>query len=216
VGTAIFPYLGDQLGLGRGVAASVATLRATVGRETPPPDTVLVRFRSGADKAAVLARISRDLGALPSISVAPPEQPVDLINFGRVEQLPLAVGSLLGLLALGTLAHLLVTSIRRRRGDLAVLKVLGFVPGQVRRTVVWQASTIAAVALAFGLPMGVVLGRLIWFLFAHQLGVVAGPTVPPVRLTAVVLGGLVVTGLVALGPAWRASRTRAGGTLRTA
>ena len=124
---------------------------------------------------------------------------MDLINFGRVEQLPLAVGSLLGVLALGTLAHLLVTSIRRRRVDLAVLKVLGFVPGQVRRTVVWQASTIAAVALAFGLPLGVVLGRLIWFLFAHQLGVVAAPTVPPLRLTAVVLGGLVVTGLVAIG-----------------
>ena len=216
VGTAIFPYLGDQLGLGRGVAASVATLKAAVGGATPPPDTMLVRFRSGADKAAALARINQELGALPSISVAPPERPVDLINFGQVEQLPLAVGSMLGSLALGTLAHLLVTSIRRRRSDFAVLKVLGFVPGQVRRTVVWQASTIAAVALAFGLPLGVVLGRLIWFLFADQLGVVAGPTVPPVRLTALVLGGLVVTGLLALGPAWKASRTRAGGTLRSA
>ena len=39
---------------------------------------------------------------------------------------------------------------------------------------------------------------------------------PPVRLTAVVLGGLVVTGLVALGAAWKASRIRAGVTLRSA
>jgi MacB-like periplasmic core domain/FtsX-like permease family len=216
VGTAIFPYLGDQLGLGRGVSAPVETLKAAVRGATPPPDTILVRFRSGTDRAAALARIDQELGPLTSISVAPPDPPADLINFGRVEQLPLAVGSLLGLLALGTLVHLLVTSIRRRRGDLAVLKVLGFVPGQVRRTVVWQASTIAAIALAFGVPLGVVLGRLIWFVFANELGVVAAPMVPPLRLIALVIGGLVVAGVVAAGPAWSASRTRAGSTLRAA
>ena len=75
--------------------------------------------------------------------------------------------------------HLLVTSIRRRRRDLAVLKVVGFVPGQLRRTILWQANTITVVALLLGVPVGTVIGRGVWLLFAHQIGVFAAPTVPP-------------------------------------
>jgi ABC-type lipoprotein release transport system permease subunit len=52
------------------------------------------------------------------------------------------------------MTHTLVTSVRRRWRDLAVLKTLGFTRGQVGATVAWQAITFAVVALAFGLPWG--------------------------------------------------------------
>ena len=50
------------------------------------------------------------------------------------------LGASLGVLALATITHLLVTSVRRRRRDLAVLRAIGFTRGQVRTTVAGQAD----------------------------------------------------------------------------
>lgn len=216
VGTAIFPDLGDQLSLGQGALTTTATLRDTVKEAAPPPDSVLVRFRPGTDTAAAIARLQRRFDPASGFSVAPAPQPVDLVNFGRVQSLPLVVGGLLALLSAGTLVHLLLTSIRRRRRDLAVLKMLGFVPRQLRSTIAWQAGTVTVLALVVGLPVGVVLGRAVWRLFAEQIGVLALPVVPLLALAALGLGALVVSGLAAAVPARSASRTPASQILRSA
>jgi ABC-type lipoprotein release transport system permease subunit len=50
------------------------------------------------------------------------------------------------LLACGTITHTLLTSVRRRRRDLAILKTIGFVGRHVRATVAWQATAIAGAA----------------------------------------------------------------------
>lgn len=71
----------------------------------------------------------------------------------------LALASVVALLSLATTAHVLISTSRRSRRDLAILKALGFVRGQVRRAVAWQASTLALVSLVFGLPLGIALGR---------------------------------------------------------
>jgi ABC-type lipoprotein release transport system permease subunit len=63
------------------------------------------------------------------------------------------------------MTHTLVTSVRRRR-DLAMLKTLGFVRGQVVAAMVWQATTFAVVALALGRPLGLAAGRWPWELTA--------------------------------------------------
>ena len=60
---------------------------------------------------------------------------------------PLALVSLVALLGVSTIAHALATSVRRRRRDLAILKTLGFVSGQIRAAVVTQASTLALLSL---------------------------------------------------------------------
>jgi hypothetical protein len=216
VGTGIFPTLSDDLGLGHGALVTMAYLRAGLAKDMPGPDTILVRFRPGTDKAAAIARLNRTVGEGGAIGVQAGQEPIDLLNFGRVQNLPLAVGLLLGVLAAGTLTHLLATSIRRRRWDLAVLKTLGFSPGQLRRTVAWQANTVAVLALVIGAPVGVVIGRWIWLLFARQLGVVAVPTYSAIDAVALVMGALLVANLVALIPALAAGRTRASRILRTA
>jgi hypothetical protein len=87
-----------------------------------------------------------------------PATPTDQVNFGQIQNLPFILGSILAVLALLTIAHLLVTSIRRRRRDLAILKTLGFARGDVGRTVAWQATTLAVVALVVAVPLGVALG----------------------------------------------------------
>jgi ABC-type lipoprotein release transport system permease subunit len=64
------------------------------------------------------------------------------------------------------MTHTLVTSVRRRRRDLAMLKTLGFVRGRVVAAMVWQATTFAVVALAVGRPLGLAAGRWAWELTA--------------------------------------------------
>ena len=51
---------------------------------------------------------------------------------------------------------------RRRRRDFAVLRSIGLTRRQVRSTISWQASTLTAVALGLGIPLGIVCGRMAW------------------------------------------------------
>ena len=214
VGTAVFPDLNDLINLGHGVSLTTGALRAVVGGQIPPPDTILVRFRPGTDREAAVSRLDRALGRRsPDLNAAEAQLPVDLVNFGRVQDLPLLVGGLLAALAIGTLIHLLATSIRSRRSDLAVLKVLGFVPRQLRRTIGWQASTVAASALILGLPIGVIIGRWLWTAFTEELGVETITRTPWLAGAALTVAVLIVVQLVAVVPARAAAHTDAGQAL---
>ena len=79
--------------------------------------------------------------AVVSAQQQPPPNPtfratVDLVNFGRVHSLPAIIAGLMAVVASAMLGHTLVTSVRRRRRDLAILKTLGFQRHQVTTTVV--------------------------------------------------------------------------------
>jgi predicted lysophospholipase L1 biosynthesis ABC-type transport system permease subunit len=105
--------------------------------------------------------------------------------------------------------------VRRRRHDLAILKALGFVRRQVSAAVAWQATTVALVALAVGLPLGVALGRWSWSLLADRIGVGAPPVTPGPALLAGVAGTVLVANLVAAWPGRVAARTRPAVALRS-
>jgi ABC-type lipoprotein release transport system permease subunit len=111
-------------------------------------------------------------------------------------------------LALGTMTHALVASTRRRRRDLAVLKTLGLVRGQVIATVSWEATTFAVLALGVGLPLGVAAGRWAWQLTGTQLGVDLGPAVPLLPTAAVAASAILAANLAAAIPGWVAGRLR--------
>jgi ABC-type lipoprotein release transport system permease subunit len=143
-----------------------------------------------------------------------PERPTDLINFGQVQNLPLLLAGLVAVLAAATLAHTLVTSIRRRRRDLAILKMLGFVPAQVRWAVAWQATTFVSVALLIGLPLGIAVGRTIWSVFAHQLGTLAEPVTPSWQILLTIPSAVVLANLIAVVPAVMAGRMKPAPALR--
>src|SRR5205823_3993732 len=154
----------------------------------PPANQALFKFRQDVNHASALRDLSRRFSALGPYAVQPPDRPVDLVNFGRVQNLPLVLAGLLGALAAMTLTHLLVSSTRRRRRELAVLKALGFAPGQVQRAVASQATTLALLAVGLGIPVGIVVGRWAWMLFAHELGIVAVSAVP-VAVVALLVAG---------------------------
>jgi hypothetical protein len=84
----------------------------------------------------------------------------------------------------------------------------------VSLTVVWQASTLVALALAIGIPVGVAAGRWIWLVVAEQIGVVPEPVLPAALLALLVAATVLVANLVAAVPAWMAARTRPATVLR--
>lgn len=66
------------------------------------------------------------------------------------------------LLAIGSLAHVSASVVRRRAMDLAVLRVLGLTPRRVQSTLSWPATTVALLGLLVGLPLGLWLGQTGW------------------------------------------------------
>jgi hypothetical protein len=79
------------------------------------------------------------------------------------------------------------------------------------RNVAWEASTLAIVGIVFGVPAGVVVGRLAWSLVTHNLG--AATTVALPALALVVPATLLLVNAVAYFPARTAARTRPSATL---
>ena len=178
VGAAVFPPLSDGLGLGQGAGLTLDGARHVPGVPAVPLYTLLVRFRPGADPQTAMGTLTSRVTRAGPYAVQEPPTPTDLINFGRVRNLPMLLGIALSGLALATIAHLLITSVRRRRRDFAILRALGFTRGQVCRTAAWQAATLTAAALAIGIPAGAVSGRGAWLIFARHLGIVPVPDIP--------------------------------------
>ncbi|MGH9093919.1 MAG: FtsX-like permease family protein [Acidimicrobiales bacterium] len=143
------------------------------------------------------------------------QRPRDIGNYARIQATPLALALTLALLGIATLANVLLTSIRRRRRDLAVLKTLGFVRRQVSATVAWQSTAFAVVALVVGLPVGVAAGSKVWEVFADSIGVSRDAAVPVLWILVAVPVTLVLANLIAAGPGWAAGRVRPATVLRS-
>jgi ABC-type antimicrobial peptide transport system permease subunit len=81
--------------------------------------------------------------------------------------------------------------------------------------VAWQATSFALAAGLLGVPLGIAGGRWARLVVAEQLGVAAGPVVPPVPLLAIAAGALLAANLAAAGPGWVATRIRPATVLRS-
>jgi len=170
------------------------------------------RFAPGIDRAAV----EHHIDALPTLD--PPTGPTVAVEVDRLRQIdwfPATLAAVLTALALLAVGHALVTAVRRRRRELALLKAIGFDRRQVRATVGWQATTLAVVGLVIGIPIGLIVGRLVWSLVAGGLGVSTASTTPTLALLLVIPGVLALVNLIAFFPARAAARTRPAVALRS-
>lgn len=181
--------------------------------QSEPAVYVAIRY----DPAVDPGRVEAQLGALdyrftPS---ARPTAPSEVTQVRAVRSLLVALVALLATLGAVGLLHFLATSIRRRAGDLAVLQALGFVRRDIRRSVVWQAVAATGAGLVFGVPIGVVLGRVAWLAAMAPLDIIDDPATPFLQgalLAATALAGAAVLGF---GPGWVASRRRTVDVLRS-
>jgi FtsX-like permease family len=215
-GTAVFPAVADTTELGVGAELTAAGLHGLVPPSVPlPPFTaVMIRFRPGISQPAGIGALAMRVDRLGPFGVMAPPDPADLVNFGEVQALPLLAGIALGVVALLTIAHLLLTSARRRRRDLAVLRAIGFTRGQVRATVTWQAVVLTGVALVIGIPVGIACGRLAWRIFTGQIGILPVVDIPLLWLAVLVAAALALAAAVAAVPGESAARARPADVLR--
>lgn len=79
---------------------------------------------------------------------------------------------------------------------------------QVARTLAWQSSTVAVLAVVVGVPAGLAAGRLAWSVFADRLGVPPQPATPLLATALLVPATLLLANLVAVVPATLAARTQ--------
>lgn len=210
-------------GLGTGAVVTTSVLTepdpATGCQGTLCYNFFLLRYRPGTGQAAQNAGLTKALRAagcpVGSCLTSADQRPAEIRNYASVRDVPLVLGAVLAVLAVATFAHVLLTSVRRRRRDLAMLKTLGLTRAQVLRLVAWQATALAAVALLAGLPLGVIAGRLAWGFFATTAGVAPTPDVPLPLILLAIPATLLLANLIATWPGWAAARVHPAVALRT-
>ncbi len=224
VGTATLPPIGvtgsSHLEMGSGALLSyqlIPPAARNLFEVTPGPNAILIRTKGGASPAALrsIKAIARKLSiASDGGSVLPVQRPAQIINYGSLGTTPMLLGAALAVGAVSALGITLVTSVRRRRRDLAILKTLGFTGRQLATAVSVQAGVAAIIGCAVGIPAGIALGRLLWDLFAGEISAVPYPTFPVATVAAIGLAAIILAILIATIPGRLAARTRTSQLLR--
>jgi hypothetical protein len=182
------------------------------------PNAILVRVKPGVNHAAALRSLSAILVKLGGngngAEAQTVQRPAQIIDYGSLGATPVILGAALALGAVIAMGLTLITSVRRRRRDLALLKVLGFTRRQVAAAISWQSSVATAIGTVIGVPLGVVLGRFLWDLFADEIYAVPSPTVPIVSVLLIVAGAMVLANVVAAIPGRVAAKTSTALLLR--
>ena len=239
VGTATFPAVGyasaiaehTSMGLGAMVSTEIETrsFTSTVSSKDQifnGPALVFVRLRPGVSAAAGkrnLEGIARDANAMfhkdprgygNIVTVLGVQRPAQIVDYRTIGATPVLLATGLASGTVIALALTLIASVRRRRRDLAILKTLGFTRRMLATTIAWQAIIDGLIGAVVGIPLGIILGRELWALFARDINAVPEPTIPGAALLLVGVGSIVVAVIAATWPGRSAARTPAGLVLR--
>jgi hypothetical protein len=240
VGTATFPAVGyvsfesDHTSMGMGALVPVGVeppAFAKFLRSPDPnfngPEIAFVRLKAGVSAAAGRTNLQRiatfankvfaadPYGAGNVVSVLGVQRPAQIVNYRSIGSTPviLALGVAIG--AIFALGLTLFASVRQRRRDLALLKALGFSQRQLAGSVAWQATITALFGVIIGIPVGILVGRELWILFAKNLNAVPLATVPVETVILTGFGALVFAVVVSAFPGRIAARTSTALVLRS-
>ena len=215
-GTALLPE-SPHSSFDQGLWVSADTMTAIFGAPERSQSTEVV-FAVTATPGTSASAPVQTLTAHVSHDVDSVALPQDVQYLRDVRSLPIALALFLVLLALAALAHALVTAVRRRRHDLAILKAMGLRPRQSAACIAWLATTVGVVGVVVGIPLGIVAGRVAWrwiasrtpLLYVAPLATVAVIViVPGVLIAANSLAALPAAARHACGPPTSCARNRA-------
>ncbi len=228
VGTATMPSIGvagsSHLEMGTGALLSYTLIsrgaRNVFDVPIAGPNAILVRIKSGADPKAARASLQAIVDGNPQIqsdggALLGVERPAEILNYRTLGRTPTVLGAALAAGAVVALGLTLITSVRRRRTDLAQLKTLGFTKRHLASAIAWQASVAVGVGCAIGIPLGIALGRSLWDLFVHEISAVPDPTIPGISILLIAATAIVLANAVAAVPGQIAARTPTAQLLRT-
>ncbi|NEC89512.1 FtsX-like permease family protein [Streptomyces sp. SID12501] len=208
---------------------STATLRV-VGVITNQPIDASERLGasavlspSGLDRVAVTpprqdARITAEPGRLEALrasmehtlEIYGAETPREITTLDGLRPLLDFLTSVLASGVVIAVTHSLWQTRRRSRRATAVVRALGFTPARVGALRVTMVAALVAPALALGVPMGLGLGRLVWWEVATTSGVEGDVLLPGAWVTAAALAVLVAS--MVLPTAWTRKEDRAVST----
>ncbi|MFL6206354.1 MAG: ABC transporter permease [Acidimicrobiales bacterium] len=197
-GVVVLPVNADGGTSALGVFLSPATDRAELDRACESSDsctrTIAVALRDGADIEAFAARYQDDE---QEVDVALPIPPGEIDRLTAVEDLPRYLAVFLAALAAVAISFATTTTIRQRRRDLAVLRVLGMTGRHVRSVVVVLVFALTAAGAVLGGVLGLVVGRQIWRAVATSVSLPFAPSIPPLAVILVPLGAVLFAQVVA-------------------
>jgi len=187
---------------------------ATLARDLDHGEaTFAVTGRPGVKQAALKKELAPKFdGDEVDVGNGPPQ---DVLLLRNVRTLPEALAIFLALLGIAALGHALITTVRRRRHDLAVLRAIGLRPRQSAACIFWQAMTVAIIALAIGIPLGVVVGRVSWRWVANSTPLLYVPPLAALAIVIAIPAAIVLANMLAAYPARRAAGVRPAEVLRT-
>jgi ABC-type antimicrobial peptide transport system permease subunit len=210
VGVAATPLV-ESTDPGRGAVLTVDGLDAV--RQSDGSEQLLLTYADGVSVVELEEELNNSADLRFPI-YARPDPPGEVANLDQVRSLVVLLAGFFVLLGAVGVAHALAVAVRRRRPDFGLLRAVGFTRSQVRRTVGWQASTIAVTSSAIGIPLGIVVGRMVWRGLVGDMGVQADPAQPWLVLLLVAPVTVLVALLAAWLPARTASRVRPAVALR--
>jgi hypothetical protein len=193
--------------------AALVTLPPTFVGD-PADRSELVRFEDGVDPEAAVDAL---LAELPPGSVQfafGRGQRGDVIALQRLQGLVRALLAMAATLALASLVHQLLITTRRNARSLAILRALGFTPGDVGSAGAAHGLVVATVTAALALPLGVALGTVAWRYLAGELNVLPTPTTDVVVHLMVAVTVVVGASVLAAALARRSARGSVTATLR--
>lgn len=222
VGDRVTVFIGDNEGTAMDVTVTGIVVSAEGAHMMLPsedaglgeaPTDYLIAIREGAEPRAVGDRLIAASGGQLDVQILS-----ETIAGIRDQWRPLLLGLNLVLLliaGINLLANLLL-GIRERLRDFAILKTIGFTPGQVAGSVVGGSAVLALASLGVGLPMGLIATRVMFDVLSNAAGIGSGvgalpgplwllPIVPVVLAVAAVTSGI---------PARAAGRLRIAEALR--
>jgi len=237
VGTATMPAIGVSghlhPSMGTGALLPTGLEPAAFKKALTQPDPNLngpiidvVRLKSGVSPTSGRRSLQRIVAAADKVMAADPngagdtyallpvQRPAEIVNYQSTGATPALLAAGLATGAVVALALTLAASVRRRRRDLALLKTFGFTQRQLAAAVAWQASVAAVIGIVVGLPVGIILGRWLWTLFARAIYAVPSPSVPVAQVGLVALGTFVLAILASIIPGRIAARTPTAMVLR--
>ena len=172
---------------------------------------IVAAFKPGTDEAGVARRI--DAAAQHRVAT---ELTDDEVREERADMLPILFGTSLLLVAVA-LVNLLATLLlvtRERARDFAIFKAVGLTPRGVLAVVNSGGAVLGLIALAIGIPLGLLVFRSVMALLSPSEGTDIVGVPGPLALTLVVPVVLAVTALASSLPARNAARASAAGVLR--
>jgi putative ABC transport system permease protein len=204
VGIALFPEEDDG-NFTNALGFSGAGFADHVGQ----PDVTLaaVRIAPGRSTAAVGRELFRRYPEQVS-RYSYPSRPGEVQNIIGLRNYPRVLAAFTAVLGLFALQNVLVTTLRRRRRELATLRTLGLTPRQTGRCITWQSLSVAGVALALGIPVGAYAGAKVWAVSTRNIGVATDPNLPVLAIAIAALTAVVIAVVASIPVGWQVAHIR--------